>query len=226
MATSTNLTGYWPRRGLVFDEDESKYELWEVKFLSLMRIQKLHDVFVPSEGEEALDEVKNANGFAELVHHLDDRSLCLIIKEAKDDGRKALKVLREHYQGIGKPRIIALYTELTSLKKGENETTTDYMIRAETAATALKSAEEVISDGLLIAVVLKGLPVSYKTFATVVIQREKPITFSEFKIQLRNYEENEKSCHPTDDKDNVMFVKPQMKPKRFEGKCYKCDKNL
>ena len=27
-----------------------------------------------------------------------------------------------------------------------------------------------------------------------------------------------------DDKDNVMFVKPQMKPKRFEGKCYKCDK--
>ena len=134
-----------------------------------------------------------------------------------------MKVLREHYQRIGKPRIIALYTELTSLKKGENETTTDYMIRAETAATALKSAEVVISDGLLIAMVLKGLPISYKTFATVVIQREKPITFSEFKIQLRNYEKNEKNCHPTEDKDNVMFVKPQ-KPMRFEGQCYKCDK--
>ena len=130
MATSTNLTGYGPRRGLVFDGDESKYELWEVKFLSLMRIQKLHDVFVPSEGEEALDEVKKANGFAKLVQHLDNRSLCLIIREAKDNERKALKVLREHYQGIGKPRIIALYTELTSLKKGENETTIDYMIRA------------------------------------------------------------------------------------------------
>ena len=163
MATPSILTGYGPRRGLVFDGDENKYELWEVKFLSLMRIQKLHDVFVPSEGEDELDEVKNANGFAELVQHLDDRSLSLIIREAKDDGRKALKVLREHYQGIGKPRIIALYRELTSLKKGENETTTDYMIRAETAATALKSAEEVISDGLLIAMVLKGLPISYKT---------------------------------------------------------------
>ena len=123
MATSTNLTGYGPRRGLVFDGDEDKYELWKVKFLWLMRIQKLHDVLVLSEGEEALDEVKNANGFAELVQHLDDRSLCLIIREAKDNGRKALKVLREHYQGIGKPRIIALYTELTSLK-GENETMT------------------------------------------------------------------------------------------------------
>ena len=115
MATSTNLTGYGPRRGLVFDGDESKYELWEVKFLSLMIIQKLHDVFVPSEGEKALDEVKNANGFAELVQYLGDRSLSLIIREAKEDGRKALKVLREHYQGIGKPRIIALYTELSNI---------------------------------------------------------------------------------------------------------------
>ena len=99
------------------------------------------------------------------------RSLSLIIREARDDGRKALKVLREYYQGNGKPRVTALYTELTSLRKGENETTTDYIIRAETAATTLKTAEEVISDGLLIAMVLKGLPRSYKTFSTVVIQR-------------------------------------------------------
>ena len=88
MATPSILTGYGPRRGLVFDGDENKNELWEVKFLSLMRIQKLHDVFVPSEGEDELDEVKNANGFAELVLHRDDRSLSLTISEAKNDGRK------------------------------------------------------------------------------------------------------------------------------------------
>ena len=130
-----------------------------------------------------------------------------------------MKVLRKHYQGNGKPRVIALYTELTSLRKGENETTTDYTIRAETAATALKPAEEVISDGLLIAMVLKGLPRNYKTFSTVVIQREKQITFSEFKTALQNYEENEKSCNPRDNQDNVMFSK-----QRFTGKCFKCDK--
>ena len=33
---------------------------------------------------------------------LDDRSLSMIIREVKDKGRKALKVLREHYQGNGK----------------------------------------------------------------------------------------------------------------------------
>ncbi len=113
--------------------------------------------FLPSADEDELDEARNATAFAELVQWLDDQSLSLIIRKARDDGRKSLKVLREYYQGKGKPRIIALYTEVTSLKKGESENMLDYMLRAETAATALKSAEEVISDGLLIALVLKRL---------------------------------------------------------------------
>ena len=221
MASSSNLTGYEPRRGLVFDGNESKYELWEVKFLTFRRIQKLYNIFVPSEEKRELDEAKNADGFAKLVQCLDDRSLSLIIRDAKDDSRKALKVLREHYQGKGKPRIIALYTQLTSLRKGENESTTDYIIRAETAATALKAAEEVISDGLLIAMVLKGLPKNYKMFTAVVIQWEKPMTFSEFKTSLRNYEESENSCNGTTptEKDNVMLNKP-----KFESTCFKCEK--
>ena len=38
----------------MFDGDESKYELWEVKFLGHMRLQKLYDVVIPKEGETAL----------------------------------------------------------------------------------------------------------------------------------------------------------------------------
>ena len=80
-----------------------------VKFLGYMRLQKLHEVVVRVESEkEVPDAAKLANAFAELVQCLGDRSLALVIREAKDDGRKALKVLREHYQGKGKPRIIAL----------------------------------------------------------------------------------------------------------------------
>ena len=186
-----------------------------------MRLQKLYNILIPSSSERELDEAKNADAFAELVQCLDDRSLALVIREAKDNGRKALTVLREHYQGKGKPRIISLYTELTSLNKAENEIITDYIIRAETASTAMKAAEEVISDGLLIAMVLKGLPSAYKTFSTVVIQRENQMNFGDFKIALRNHEENEKCCRPAENGDNVMYVK-----KKFEGKCFKCDKKL
>ena len=225
MTTSVNLTGYGPRRTLIFDGDESRYELWEVKFLAYMRLQKLHDVVIPAADEkEEPSEEKKASAFAEMVQCLDDRSLSLVIREAKNDGRKALRVLREHYQGKGKPRIIALYTELTSLQMGETETTTDYIIRAETAATSLKAAGEVISDGLLVAMTLKGLPKSYKTFGTIVMQKDTPMTFAEFKVSLRNHEENEKCCHKDDDGngDGVMSAANGSSKPKFQGKCFKC----
>ena len=106
------------------------------------------------------------------------------------------------------------------MKKGES--TIDYILRAEKAAKALTVADEVISDGLLVAMALKGLPSAYKTFATVVTQRETQITFSEFKTALRNHEETEKSCNRTPDNgesDNVMATKQWL-----QGNCFKCDK--
>jgi hypothetical protein len=58
----------------------------------------------------------------------------------------------------------------------------DYVIRAENAATALRTSEEVISEALLIAMVLKELPSSFKTFSAIIVQRDKrEITFAEFK---------------------------------------------
>ena len=56
-----------------------------------MRIQKLYDIFVPSPDERELDAAKKADAFAELVQCLDDRSLSLIIREAKDEGRKSVE---------------------------------------------------------------------------------------------------------------------------------------
>ena len=72
-----------------------------------------------------------------------------MMRDAKDDGRKVIEILREHYVGKGKPRGIALYTELTSLKMSEACGLTDYVLKAETTATSLKSAGEEISDSLL-----------------------------------------------------------------------------
>ena len=124
-------------------------------------------------------------------------SLGLVIREARDNGSKALAILQEHYAGNGKLRIISLYTKLTSLQKKNTETVTEYIINAETTATALKSVSEIVSeivsDGLLIAMVIKGLQSSYNPFVVVTTQNEKVLTFSQFKVALRSYEENEKS---------------------------------
>ena len=75
---------------------------------------------------------------------------------------------------------------------------------------SLKAAGEVISD---------------KAFGTVVMQRETQIMFSDFKVALRNQEENERCC--SKDKggntDGVMAAtNGAHKPNKFMGKCFKC----
>lgn len=42
-----------------------------------------------------------------------------------DNGREALKIIRVHYVGSGKPRIIVLYNTLTNLSKGNKESITE-----------------------------------------------------------------------------------------------------
>jgi len=79
--------------------------------------------------------------------------------------------------------IISLYTELTSLHKSSSESVADYVIRAETAAG------KTTSDVLLIAMVLKA---EYKPFVFVIIQSEKQMSFTEFKVALHNTAEKRK----------------------------------
>ena len=118
--------------------------------------------------------------------------------------------------GKSKPRVLAPYTELTSLQKGHAESITDYVLRAGTAAASLKSADEIVSDSLLIAMVMKGLPEDYKTFSAIVLQRdekEDKMKFQEFKVALRSYEETEKSSTPSQTGDNsVMNCKQKNLP--------------
>ena len=79
---------------------------------------------IDENNEEALveDEAKNGEAYAELVQCLDNKSLSLIMRDAKRDGRRALEILREHYAGKDKPRVVSLYCELSSLQKGSQET--------------------------------------------------------------------------------------------------------
>ena len=166
---ATSAIGYGPRGR------------WELRFLAHMKIRKLKATILRDEGDPladvAADAEKNETAFAELIQYLDERSLGLVMHDGRDDGRKSLKILREHYAGSGKPRIIVLYTTLTSLQKNVSESVTDYIIRAETAASSLKAAGEVISDGLLISMVLKGLPPEYKSFVVIITQSDKVLTF-------------------------------------------------
>ena len=94
MADSTGYgsSSRWNR--LYFDGDADKFEQWEMKFLGYLKIKKLKDIVVST--EENVDADKNEEVFAELIQLIDDRSFALIMRDAKDDGREALKILHEH----------------------------------------------------------------------------------------------------------------------------------
>ena len=122
-----SLTGNGPyARHLFFNSEDSNYELWEIKMISYLRLQKLHEVVVDtddailrSDPTEAADIEKNKKVFATLVQFLDDQALKLIIRDAKNNGRHYLQILRDHYLGSTKPRVISMYCDLTSLKLKE-----------------------------------------------------------------------------------------------------------
>ena len=90
--------------------------------------------------------------FAELVQYLDERSLSLVMWDAKDNVGEALRKLRAHYTGRSKPRIFTLYKQLTTLKISYSESITNYIIKDGKRATALDTAVETVSDPLLVAI--------------------------------------------------------------------------
>ena len=63
----------------------------------------------------------------------------------------------------------------------------------------------------LIAMVQKGLPPNFELFTTVITQKKKTLTFSEFKVCLRSYEETEHMCYPPDESNNISQMKTTFK---------------
>ena len=105
----TRIVGKWDT--LHFSGDEKHWELWEERFMAYMRQKKLHTV-INANQDAVVDDNKNAEAYRELVQFLDDRSLGLIMRDAKNDGRKAMKILQSHYAGSGKPSHLVVYPAL------------------------------------------------------------------------------------------------------------------
>ena len=83
--------------------------------------------------------------------------------------------------------------------------------------TSLRNAKEIISDELMIAVILKGLPDSFKLFAINISQSSTDTTWSEFKTKLRSYEETENLNNTKS--DNIVSIKDT---KTESQRCYSC----
>ena len=91
------------------------------------------------------------------------------------------------------------------------------------AATALRNTDKAVSDTLLIMVILKGLPSNCCTTAAIVVQQDKKMTFTKFKVSLRSYVENERDRYGSQESgDNIIALN---EGERFDSACFNCGKS-
>ena len=68
----------------MFQGDERKYDLWEVRFLRYLITHKLYDTII-AKMDEPVNPNKNAEAYGKMVQFFDDKSLSLIIRDAKNE---------------------------------------------------------------------------------------------------------------------------------------------
>lgn len=73
--------------------------------------------------------------------------------------------------------------------------------------------------------VLKGLPSEFKPFTTVIIQKDKLVIFSEFKLALQSFEETEKMIQEYNSEIIIIVLRmPRPKPHINVPTCFTCGK--
>jgi len=155
--------------------------------------EDVHTAFLLKEKrEDKTDDFnkRNKRAYAQLVQVLNEKSLQHVMRDAKDDGMKAFKILKEHYASTQKLRVPTLYEQLTTIKLIDTEDITDYLIYVKNYSAGLKSAGENVSNISVIAMIMKRLPTSYIRLFYIVIVRtqlNRNQTLSELKAALTNF---------------------------------------
>ncbi|KAL6483448.1 hypothetical protein MHYP_G00083200 [Metynnis hypsauchen] len=111
--------------------------------------------------------------------------------------------------------------------KADTETVTEYIIRAEQIFTALRGADEAPSEGLMMAMIMRGLPEKYKPFTLMVTHSSAEMKLAEFKATLRNFEASE-DAEPVAEMAGERVLKARTALKKRNGgsstdvACWRC----
>ena len=77
------------------------------------------------------------------------------------DGAKAWRLLQQRYSNVEKPTVVSLVRQISRLQLDKNGKLSEYFIRAQELMSRLTEAGEKISETLLNALVVNGLPERY-----------------------------------------------------------------
>ena len=135
--------------------------------------QTEYNKLVKEREDEIIDaEDKSDQIYCELVTYLDNESLMFIRHDCKlpdgsGNGVKAWKMLCGRFESKEKPAVMAITSQLTSLRLEADEKVSCYLSRAQELVSQLRNAGETMSDSLVNSFTLQGLPSEYESFVTM-----------------------------------------------------------
>ena len=184
-----------------------------------------HDAAIVAD-RKAVDDIEKRKNtlWCYLAMVLDSTSLMLIRHDCVDhkglgDGHKAWGLLQQRFRSDETVTVVSVMRQLARLQLKEDEALHNYFIRAQELSTRLEHAGERLSEPLLNAMVLNGLPERYEHF--VVQESFNPSgSFVELRTKLTNYEESRIHRENLDDADaHVAMASKKFRTKhKFSGK--------
>ena len=175
----------------------------------------------------ALDDIEKRknNLWCYLAMVLGSTSLMLVRYNCVDnrglgDGRKTRVFLSAKFWSDETLSVVRIIQQLARLKLKEDEALHSYFIRAQYLTTRPKYAGEHLSEPLLNAMVLNGLPESYEHF---VVRGSFNLagSFTELRTRLLNYGESRKHAEAVGGADShVAIASRKTRPKHISSSMY------
>ena len=140
-STQTPSTGYEAQQRRIgstvnishmcFTGKADDYETWEEKVFAFLSEQGYEEILNREGGTSAESSLMKKRVYNIIIQLLDRESIRLVRHDGKHDGQKVFQILRNHYCGAGRSKLLSLFTEVGSLHKEQDESITTYVLRCE-----------------------------------------------------------------------------------------------
>ena len=150
----------------VFEGKSEDLEWWLAK--AMVYLTKHHPEQAKCAKAGTVDDLKKIDKWQEaneglynfFIETLDKKTGKLIIREAKDDGYKALRVIKDHHVGCVKNNGMLALFELVTIAMKPDQTLTDYQIKLKELNAEVKESKFTM-DEINVVCGMIGLPEKY-----------------------------------------------------------------
>lgn len=215
--------------------EEGNYESWKLNMRSILTV---NDLWGYTDGSIVKDpqtpgdwDTKDQKALA-LIILSTSKGQIQHIKKAKTS-KEAWDVLKTTHESKGPVRKVCIYRQLNRLKKDSSKNMTQYVNEFSSLADQLEEAGVTIAEDLLSIMLLGGLSADYENFTVSIVNRDTMPKFEALKQKLIEHESHlkEKGSDDTEalfsrsgSKFNNRNKKKSQPSKKYNGKCFKCNK--